>query len=68
MPKKFCINHEVGIDFLEVKDNSGERCAALNTMRQGTTFQRAIFVNQGGGTPSSRACFTALLQHWRAWA
>eukprot|EP00959_Pyramimonas_sp_CCMP1952_P407877 8547914-Pyramimonas_sp.AAC.1 len=23
---------------------------------------------EGGGTPSSRACLTALQHHWRAWA
>eukprot|EP00959_Pyramimonas_sp_CCMP1952_P366435 7674698-Pyramimonas_sp.AAC.1 len=53
---------------LEVKDNSGERDAFLAIVCQGATFQRVILVQQGGGTPSSRACLTALQQHWCAWA
>ena len=68
MPKKFCFNYEIGIDCLEVKDNSGERYTFLNTVCQGTTFQRVIIVRQGGGMPSSRTCLTALQQHWCAWA
>eukprot|EP00959_Pyramimonas_sp_CCMP1952_P182295 3811754-Pyramimonas_sp.AAC.1 len=68
LPKKFCFNHEIGIDCLEVKDNSGERYTFLNIVCQGTSFQRVIFVKQGGGAQSSRACLTALQQRWCAWA
>eukprot|EP00959_Pyramimonas_sp_CCMP1952_P384414 8056611-Pyramimonas_sp.AAC.1 len=68
LPQKLCFNHEVSIDCLEVKDNSGERYTFLKIVCQCTTFQRVIFVKQGGGTPSSRACLTALQQHWCAWA
>eukprot|EP00959_Pyramimonas_sp_CCMP1952_P348784 7307244-Pyramimonas_sp.AAC.1 len=59
LPKKFCFNHEIGIDCLEVKDDSGERCTFLNIVCQGTTLQRVIFVKQGEGAPSPRACLTA---------
>eukprot|EP00959_Pyramimonas_sp_CCMP1952_P351828 7371663-Pyramimonas_sp.AAC.1 len=68
LPKEFCFNHAIGVDCLEVKDNSGERCTFLNIVCQGATFQRVIFVAQGGGAPSSRACLTALQQRWCAWA
>eukprot|EP00959_Pyramimonas_sp_CCMP1952_P426342 8929712-Pyramimonas_sp.AAC.1 len=68
LPKKFCFNHEICIDCLEVKGNSGEHYTFLNIVCQGTTLQRVIFARQGGGTPSSRARLTALQQHWCAWA
>eukprot|EP00959_Pyramimonas_sp_CCMP1952_P097528 2038712-Pyramimonas_sp.AAC.1 len=66
LPKKVCFNHEIGIDCVEVKDNSGERYTFLNIVCQSATLQRVTFVKNGGGTPSSRACLAALQQHWCA--
>eukprot|EP00959_Pyramimonas_sp_CCMP1952_P434947 9107348-Pyramimonas_sp.AAC.1 len=47
LPEKFCFNHEIGIDCVEVKDYSGERCTFLNIACQGATFQRAMSSREG---------------------
>eukprot|EP00959_Pyramimonas_sp_CCMP1952_P358119 7498502-Pyramimonas_sp.AAC.1 len=64
LPKKFGFNHEIGIVCLEVKSTLHLREHSV----PGYNISTCNFFKQGGGTPSSRACLTALQQHWCAWA
>ena len=55
-PKPYVLNHEDGVDVLELHDYNGDRHLFLNMVCQGTSFQIVSHLGQAAGVPSSRRC------------
>ena len=68
LPRTYEFNRTVGVDIFEVKDADNTRYSILSMVDQGTCFQQACVVREGGSQPSSQACFKAFQEKWSSWA
>ena len=68
LPRTYEFNRTVGVDIFEVKDVDNTRYSILSMVDQGTCFQQACVVREGGSQPSSQTCFKAFQEKWSSWA
>ena len=67
-PSSYEFNYELQIDILTIHDINGLRYQFLSIVDCGTVFHVVCLILEGGGTPSSKKCLEAFMDHWVSWA